>query len=117
MEIQMVIKPAALFHIRFDDDGFKVLNLVLTQFARCPLGQLDGTIHCEISRMFIKPPSNYHPPLDLVGFQVVRGVCGFAKRGLKVEQAFANYDGFFIFIAIFIKIVLSHPFCLLQTWN
>ena len=104
----MVIKPAALFQIRFDDDGFKVLNLILTQYARCPIDQLDRTIHCDISRMFIKPPNNYHPPLDLGGFQMLRGLYAFAKRGLpmhgkaKIGQAFANFDGFFYFLLFFL---------------
>jgi hypothetical protein len=98
----MVIKPVGTLTIKpkeaFDDDAFRVLNLIITQYARCPIGALNQTIHCEISRLFIKPPNSYHEALDLGGFELLRGLYAYAKRSLApiegaVGHGFVNFDG------------------------
>uniref|UniRef100_A0A1I8BI44 Piwi domain-containing protein n=1 Tax=Meloidogyne hapla TaxID=6305 RepID=A0A1I8BI44_MELHA len=97
----MVIKPTGTITIKqqetHEDDAFRVLNLIITQQARCPIGALDKTIHCEISRLYIKPPNSYHEPLDLGGFEMLRGLYAYAKRGLappkgNVGHGFVNFD-------------------------
>lgn len=103
LTIIMTIKPTGFCTINYTDDGFKVLNLILTQLARCPIDFLHQTVHCEISRMFMKPPNNFHQPLEMPSpngyfFQMLRGLYAFARRGLpakrggKTGPAFANYD-------------------------
>lgn len=98
----MVIKLIGTFTIKpketFEDDAFRVLNLIITQHARCPIGSLNKTIHCEVSRLYIKPPNSYHEPLDLGGFEMLRALYTYAKRGLSQEkgsvgQGFVNFDG------------------------
>jgi hypothetical protein len=96
--------------LNYTAEGFNVLNLILTQYARCPIEELNRNIHCEISRLFIKPSvaAGFHQPLDLGGFHMLRGLYSFAKRGLfstggpsggggnqTLGQAFANFDGRF----------------------
>ncbi|KAF7636045.1 hypothetical protein Mgra_00004494 [Meloidogyne graminicola] len=97
----MVIKPTGTFTIKpketFEDDAFRLLNLIITQHARCPIGSLNKTIHCEVSRLYIKPPNSYHEPLDLGGFEMLRALYTYAKRGLSQEkgsvgQGFVNFD-------------------------
>uniref|UniRef100_A0A915LY55 Uncharacterized protein n=1 Tax=Meloidogyne javanica TaxID=6303 RepID=A0A915LY55_MELJA len=97
----MVIKATGTISIKpqetYEDDAFRVLNLIITQQARCPIGALDKTIHCEVSRLYIKPPNSYHEPLDLGGFEMLRGLYAFAKRGLalpkgNVGNGFVNFD-------------------------
>lgn len=78
--------------LTFNEDGFKLLNLILTQFSRCPIERLRDHVHCEISRMYIRNAAT-HQPLDLNGFEMFRGLYAFARRGLKAGQAFANFDG------------------------
>lgn len=90
-QLIMQIKPAGVLAIQFDEDGFRVLNMILTQCARCPIDRLRNTIHCEISRMYMLNRA-IHMPLDLDGFQMFRGLYSFAKQGLMHGQAFANFD-------------------------
>lgn len=107
----MKIQPAGKFPIGFNDDGFNVLNLIISQFARCPIDRLNMKIHCELSRMFVRPLSGgFHEPLDLSGFFMLRGLKALAKRGLGKKkgelklmvptQSFVNFDGLLFWLLI-----------------
>ena len=94
MRLVMEIKPAGQTLVEFSEDGFKLLNLILTQFSRCPIDRLDAKVHCEISRIFIKRlDGGFHQPLDLTGLIMLRGLYASAKKGLVPAQAFVNCDG------------------------